>query len=215
MTNSDIPADPLYQPMTEEERLAVRAELREWKRETQRRSEDRFIEGQKVFAQYHLGERQNALGIAADFQKIFVRFAFLLNGGAIVAILALVGTLAGKTEVAQMRFAAIFVRKLTIGLEFFVAGLTAAAIAAGIALVAWSTSAGTFLHAGHVSNLMSGLPYYGGVDKEKLDRDFDRYDGVAPWAMNATALMSISSVGIFISGAIKIAKAFSLFALTR
>ena len=215
MTDTSSQPNPLYQPVSEEERLVIREELRQWERETQKRKEDNAKDGQKLFAQHHQSERQAALANAAEFQKMFVRFSFLLNGGAIIALLALVGSLSGKSDASHIAQIAQFTRKLLLGVEFFLVGLAAAAASAGVALLAWQISASTFLHAGHTSNIVSGFPVFGGTDEREEAKNFDRIDKLAPVAMYFSALISCGSLGIFIVGAIKAAKAFSYFSLLR
>lgn len=215
MADDDQKPHPLYQPISEAELLTIRAELREQERERQNRQVEHGKEGQKLFAQLHNAERQAALANAADFQKTFVRFAFLLNGGAIIALLTLIGALGGKYEGQRMVLFVQFSRKLMVGVEFFLAGLAAAALAAGIALLAWQFSAATFLHAGHTSNMVSGLPAYGGLDAEKEDRNFDLSDRLAPVFMNLIAIVSCTSLALFVIGALKAARAFAFFSLLR
>lgn len=215
MAKDEEKPDPLYQPISDEERVAIRAELRERNRKVEMLKVEHGKEGQKLFAQFHHAERQAALSNAADFQKTFVRFAFLLNGGAVIALLTLIGALGGKYEGQRMVLFVKFARKLMVGGEFFLAGLAAAAIAAGVALLAWQFSAATYLHAGHTSNIVSGLPVFGGLDEKEETKNFDRSDKFAPAFMNVTALLSCVSLTLFVIGAYKAVKAFSFFSLLR
>lgn len=215
MANDEVKPDPLYQPISDEERVAIRAELRERNRKVEMLKVEHGKEGQKLFAQLHHAERQAALSNAADFQKTFVRFAFLLNGGGIIALLTLVGALGGKYDGQRMVLFVQFARKLMVGGEFFLAGLAAAAFAAGVALFAWQSSAATYLHAGHTSNIVSGLPVFGGLDEKEETTNFDRHDKFAPALMSLSALLSCVSLGLFIVGALKAAKAFAFFSLLR
>lgn len=204
-------ANELYRPLTEEERLAIRAELRERNWSTQERNLAVGKEGQKLFAQHHHAERQATIANAADFQKVFIRFGFLLNGSAIIALLTLIGALGGKGEPGKMSAVALVTRKLLVGVEFFIAGLSAATLSAGIAMFAWQFSAGTFFHAGHTSNMVSGFNPMGGLDEKEEENKFAIYDRFLPWFMNGIALFALSSVLLFIIGAYKTKSAFTFF----
>lgn len=214
---TDNPSDDgsIDQPMSEDEALAIRAEIRARKWALQERSLANGKEGQKLFAQNHHAERQAAIANAADFQKMFVRFAFLLNGGAIIALLTLIGTLGGRSEKASMTAIAQFTGKLVLGVEFFLVGLAVAALSTGIAFLAWQFSASTYLHAGHTSNMVSGLPVFGGLDEKQEEQNFNVSDKLSPFFMYSSAILSLTSLAMFVLGSYKTLKAFKFFAILR
>ncbi|MEZ2407332.1 hypothetical protein AB6806_10990 [Bosea sp. RCC_152_1] len=215
MTKSDIETDPLYQATTDEERITIRAELRQWARDRQSEKEKGFREGQKIYAQHVLTERQNSFNNYAEFQKIFIRSAFLLNGGALISILTLTGALSSKIDVFRVNYISKFANKLMFGIEFFLAGLIVAAVAACIASFAWLGSANSHLNAGHMSNIMSGLPIFGPEDEKEVTRDFNRNDLIATVASITTIAICSFSIIVFSIGAFKIMKALKFASLMR
>lgn len=205
----------LYRPLTEEERLTIRAELREQKRESDKRTLTEGKEGQKLFAQHHHAVRLAALNTAADHGKAFVRYAVLLNGGALIALIALIGTIHSKADSALPRAVLALTAKLQLGLHFFVAGLMCAAIIAGIAFFQWFAYAQTFFHEGHTANAVSANNLFGGEDQTKALAAFERMDRVSEWLVYVSIAFGAASITCFGAGALKVAKAFSFYSLVR
>jgi len=214
MADSDQEAD-LYAPRSEEERIAIRAELREWRRARQEQKLAVGKEGQKLFSQHHHAARQNAINTSIEFGRIFVRFSFALNGGAMIALLTLIGALHGRADPTRLTATLKFTDKLQTGMQFFIAGLSLAALTAGIAFLAWRFVAGTYLHEGQTSNSVSGSDMFGGTDKEAVLADFQRFDRLTDWSMRVSTAVAAMSLICFIIGALKVAKAFVFFSILR
>lgn len=214
MAHEDQPADPLFSPLNGEELLAIRAELRERKHAFAIKSLEDGKEGQKLFAQHHHANRLLALTVSADHGKAFVRFAVLLNGGAVIAILTLIGTLYGKPG-TPLHLVTAFSGKLQIGLYFFLSGLIAATLIAAAAFWQWFLYAQTFFHEGQTSNGVSFNNLFGPERPEDANAEFAKFDKssvIAVWVCIALGAASIASFG---AGAVKTASAFAFFSLLR
>ncbi|MBN9456383.1 MAG: hypothetical protein J0I54_07130 [Bosea sp.] len=148
MTDNKLPPDPMYQAQSEEEFFAIRAELREQGRKLRATDYANGKEGQKLFAQHHHAMRLAALNVAADHGKAFIRNAVLLNGGAIVALLTLLGGLYSKTDAIPRMFLPAFTAKLQLGMNFFLAGLIFAVALAGMAYLQWFAFKATHFNEG-------------------------------------------------------------------
>lgn len=214
MSDSDKDAE-LYRPLNDEEHLTIRAELREMKREAGDRILTDGKEGQKLFAQHHHAVRLAALNTAADHGKAFVRYAVLLNGGALIALIALIGTLHGKADGTLPRAVVALTAKLQLGMHFFVGGLVCAAMIAGIAFFQWFAYAQTYFNEGQTANAVSANNLFGGEDKTKTLAEFDRMDRASVWLVYASMALGAASIACFGAGALKVAKAFSFYGLMR
>lgn len=205
----------LYRPLNDGEQLTIRAELRQ----RQSQLDDRRIadakEGQKLFSQHHHAVRLAALNTAADHGKAFVRYVILLHGGALVALIALIGALHGKSESSLPRAVAALTDKLQLGMYFFVVGLVCAAMMAGIAFFQWIAFAGTYFGEGHTSNAVAGHDHFSGLDRTKALADFNRMDRASVWLVYLCATLGSLSIFCFGAGAIKVAKAFAFYGLMR
>lgn len=215
MADEEQKTDPLLQPLTPEERLAIRSQLREhnWKVEAADYANGK--EGQKLFAQHHHAVRLAALNTAADHGKAYVRTMVLLNGGAIVALLALIGGLYAKTDTLSPRVVSAFAAKLQLGMSFFVWGLVCAALIAGIAFFQWFAFANTYFSEAQTANAISHNNHFGGQDKEKALAEFDKLDWWSEKLVWACTALGAASIVLFSAGAIKISKAFAFFGLLR
>lgn len=214
MTHDDQPADPLYTPLDDAELLAMRAERRERGFKLSFKELENGKEGQKLFAQHHHANRLLALTVAADHGKAFVRFAVLLNGGAVIAILTLIGTLYGKSG-TQLHLVAAFSGKLQVGLYFFLTGLVTATLIAAAALWQWFFYAQTFFHEGQTANSVSFNKPFGPDQAAEINSVFDRYDRASLTAVWVCTALGAASMTSFVMGALKTAKAFAFFSLLR
>lgn len=215
MADEEQKTDRLLQPLTREERLAIRSQLRErnWKVEAADYANGK--EGQKLFAQHHHAVRLAALNTAADHGKAFVKTMVLLNGGAIVALLALIGGLYAKTDAFSPRVVAAFTGKLQLGVSFFLWGLVCAASIAGIAFFQWFAFAETYFNEAQTANAVSHNDHFGGQDKKKVLAQFDRSDWWSEKLVWVCTALGAASIVLFSAGAIKISKAFAFFGLLR
>lgn len=216
LMSDDLPKnDPLYVPLTEDERLTIRGELRDRKWQLDERRIADGKEGSKLFAQHHHAVRLHAIGVSAEFGKIFVRFALLLNGGAMIALLTLIGALHGRADQTKLAAVGPFTDKLQFGMQFFIAGLVLAALTAGLAFFAWRFVAATYFHEGHTSNSVSASNLFGGLDREEELKQFDKYDRYTDIAMWFSAILGTASLVCFTMGTLKVAKAFAFFSALR
>lgn len=215
MTQEKPADDPFFTPLNEEERLVIRKELRERKWADADRGLAASKEGQKLFAQHHHAVRLSAFNVAADHGKAFVRYAFTLNGGAMIALIALIGALYGKTDTTNLRSVAIFAAKLQIGLHFFIGGLICATIIAGAAYLQWQVYAHTHFGEGQTANSYSNNNFFIPGEEEKELAKFDRYDRLSALLAYACIALGAASIFLFAAGCLKVAKAFAFLSLLR
>jgi hypothetical protein len=81
----------LYEPITKEEILKIREQLREFRDERSRLASE-------TFAGHTHELRQSAISYGKEYGLTFVRTAFLLNGGAMIALLTFIGSLFNKGD---------------------------------------------------------------------------------------------------------------------
>lgn len=210
MADDKLP-DVLQVPRSEEEHLTIRAEQRELKRIAYDYGKD----GQKLFAQHHHAVRLGALNIAADHGKAFIRNAVVLNGGAMVALLTLLGGLYSKTDTVPRAFLSTFTAKLQLGMNFFLCGLICSAALAGIAYLQWFAFNATYFHEGQTSNNVSHNNLFGPEDPDKVNRAFARWDVLSIGLVVLSVALGVASLGCFGAGALKTAKAFAFFGQLR
>lgn len=215
MTGNDQNSDPLYAPLTEEERLVIRKELRERQWAMRDRDLVNGKEGQKLFAQHHHAVRLAALTVAADHGKAFVRYAVTLNGGAMIALIALIGALYGKADAANFRAVAAFVSKLQIGLYFFIGGLVFAAIIAASAFIQWHAYAQTHFGEGQTANGYSHNNLFGPDSEQEAIAQFERYDRISIGMAYVSIALGAASIFLFVAGCLKITKAFAFLSFLR
>lgn len=215
MTANKLSPDPLYRAQSEEEFFAIRAELREHDRNLQATEYSNGKEGQKLFAQHHHAMRLGALNVAADHGKAFIRNAVLLNGGAIVALLTLLGGLYSKTDAIPRAFLHAFTAKLQLGMHFFLAGLICGAALAGIAYLQWFAFKETHFNEGQTSNGVSHNNLFGPEDPNKVIRAFARWDATSIGLAALSMLFGMASLACFGAGALKVAKAFAFLVVLR
>src|SRR5688572_25076730 len=81
----------LFRPSHEEERIEIRKQLRH----------EAITRRVLAFGKYadHLGqERIKSMEHGKDYGQAFIKTVFLLNGGAILALLTFIGSMYGKTD---------------------------------------------------------------------------------------------------------------------
>lgn len=215
MTEKASNGDPLYEPLTEEERLSIRKELRERKWAMRDRDLVTGKEGQKLFAQHHHAVRLAALTVAADHGKSFIRYAVTLNGGAMIALLALIGALYGRADATTLRSIASFAPKLQIGIYFFIGGLVCAAVTAAAAFIQWHAYAQTHFGEGQTANGYSHNNLFGPDNEKEAMAEFERYDRLSIGMAYVSIALGSASIFSFVAGCLKIMKAFAFLSLLR
>lgn len=98
-----------------------------------------FVEGAlKVATEGEHEERKIAIEAFNSFGSTALKGVFILNGGAIIALLALMGALAGKDAVKPLLDVKMLIKALIPSLEAFGLGVALAAFASGLGYLNWS-----------------------------------------------------------------------------
>jgi hypothetical protein len=119
----------LFRPISESDLLEIRKQLRG-------QAIERHVLAFEKYAS-HLGEeRVKAMEHSKDYGQIFVRTIFLLNGGAILALLTFIGSMYGKSDL-NVLVAISLGKKLVPAFYCFAGGLVSAALVAAIAYFNW------------------------------------------------------------------------------
>lgn len=168
------------------------------------RKEDRRQAAQKLFSEQTHANRMFAMNSSVEYGKIFIRFMFLLNGGAIVALLTLVGAFAGKNVIPLAPQYAIFAFDVIVAVYWYIGGLIATSITAAVSYINWAMVLGTYLNEGHTSMIVEGKDMFGGqseTDELAKFAKFDLWNDRTFWLAIAAGLISLSC---FVAGSLKI-----------
>ncbi len=122
--------DILDSSINPEERLKIREQQRDFESE-------KFLLANKVYAEHVLAYRLNAIGNVREYGTLSIRTLFLLNGGAILALLSFVANLVSKSDERQVLIGISIAHNLRPAFYFFTSGVVLAGILAGIAYLNW------------------------------------------------------------------------------
>lgn len=160
----------------------------------------KYIEGAaKVATEGDFEERKvsiqavNAYGIEA------IKAVFLLNGGAIIALLALLGALLGKEGALASGAARSLTQHLVPGFYCYIGGVVSAALIAGIGYLNWSLIADQRWHPVHWGNLLNGT---------RLPDSPKWYDTFIHWSRITAIFLFFVSLGCFVGGSWLVARSF-------
>jgi hypothetical protein len=104
---------------------------------------ERWLLNTGKYIDHHREGRLQALAFSRDYGSAGVRTLLLLNGGAIVGLLAFVGTLYGKDQF-KIEVAISFARALRPSFFAFVLGLALTALTSFFAYLNWGFVSGTY-----------------------------------------------------------------------
>jgi len=117
-----------------------------------------WLSAAKFLAEHTFKRRSAAETNAQDYGKIFVRTAFLLNGGAILAILTFISSLYGKGDHATTLVAISFSRSVFPAFVLYLAGLVSIALTAAIGYVNWLFVSASFMDEADLFHFMHSKP---------------------------------------------------------
>ena len=183
-----------FAPLSLEKHLKIREQVRDY-------IHKRYILASETYTdQLHEG-REKAKEFSKDYGQTFVRTVFLLNAGAILALLTLVGSLFGKGDHVMALVTISLTRDLVPALYWFAGGLVLAALVAAIAFFNFGFLAQSYPFPGQLFDFIHHQPF------EQAPRTIIRSIGISYWAAVAAALGSLACFG---SGVFLIAQAFSV-----
>lgn len=111
--------------------LKSQEQLRDFERE-------RWMLANKTFVDQIHAERMQAVESVRSFGTLSIKTLFLLNGGAILALLTFTASLFSRNDQTLILLGVSLAKKLITAFYFFGGGLTCAAVLAGIAYVNYS-----------------------------------------------------------------------------
>lgn len=206
--------NPLYSPLNAEEHQVLRKEFREREYGQAERTNDDWRESKKIYAEQTHAVRIFALGSSVEHGKIFIRFMFLLNGGAMIALLALIGAIFGKSEGSTLSVVIHFAQQIKVAFYFFIAGLIFTSATAATAYMNWSFVFRTYFNEGQTTASIGANNLFGGQDKDKVLQEFDKFDRLADWTVWVAVGFGLLSLVSFFLGSIWVASAFSVLGMS-
>jgi hypothetical protein len=181
-----------FVPINPEDHLKIREQYRAAK-------EARWQAATQGLASQTHEMRKAALATAQQYAQTFVRTAFLLNGGSILALLTFVGSLYAKGDHATTIVAISFSRAIYPAFIAFVFGLIAISLTAAIAYFNWLWVTSSYMHEADTFHLVLGQNKIS--DPPKVE-----------WKINTSLIASIffalTSLGCFAFGSFLVADSF-------
>lgn len=182
-------------------------------REIQDQTNDNWKESKKIYAEHTHALRLAALENSTDYGKIFVRFTFLLNGGAIIALLALIGSIFEKADKNTFMVVINFASALKESFYWYVGGLFCTAVTTGLGYCNWGFVFRTYFNEGQTSAGIGSGNLFGGQDMKKELAAFKKFDLLADVTMWLGIIFGISSLLAFVIGSVKVASAFAILGM--
>ncbi|MGU3421359.1 hypothetical protein [Methylobacterium sp. D54C] len=184
-------------PLDEAEKLKMREQFRDFESE-------KFLLAMKVYADQSYGYSLNAYENVKQYGLQSVKHLTLLNGGAIIALLSLVGALISKSDQKSIMVAISFLHSLAPALFCFAGGLVASGLLAALIWRNWLAIANTYQSPKHLSDLIS---------KGECDVLPDTARKVATITHFLIYLFGWSSLVLFLLGAWIVCRAFEVLGL--
>lgn len=159
-----------------------------------------FVEGAlKVATEGEHDERKIAIEAFNSYGSTALKGVFLLNGGAIIALLALMGALAGKDTIKPLLDVRMLIKALIPSLQAFSLGVGLAAFASGLGYLNWSARVMQHWEPWHWADYIRN-------GKTPIER---KWVGPTIEVFRATAILAyFISLGCFGRGAWMVANAF-------
>lgn len=157
----------------------------------------RHLFASKTFVEQTGSERQKAIDATKDYGLATVRLLFLLNGGAILSLIAFSGSLIGKAETAIIGVK--FARDIVLAFHLFTGGLISAAIISGIGYLNYAVLANSYYDPGEV---------YRWLHSEELVIPEWRHR-FTKWSQIAAVIIAVVGLACFILGSAIVALGFA------
>ena len=178
----------------EKEAAAVRSDYRKFEH-------DRWIKSWEMYSGQIHDQRMSSLKSVNDYGTLALRSVFILNGGAILALLTFLGAFFSKNDQNTILIGINIAHQLRLAFYMFVSGVAISALAAGVAYLNWS-----YMHEHYQSPSQLYSIMISGKAEETSPGVFK--------VVKATAIISIGlgiiSLILFIAGAFRVADAFQV-----
>lgn len=206
---SEQPAkDDLFRGRDDDEERDIRKMWREFIKKQDERKLVEWHEGAKVFAGQIHEIRKESMKSSVQYGQIFVRFAFLLNGGAMLALLAFAGALYGRADIAAVAIA--FSAKLPTAFYLYSGGLLAAALSAAAGYLNFQYVYASHFDEGHLLRFLQAGNSFAGLDQAEELKKFEKTDRKMSITANFGMFFGGLSLVAFIWATILVARAFAV-----
>jgi len=198
--------DEVLKPINEDDNLEIRKHWREVFKDKDERKLTEWHQSAVVFAGQIHELRKASFNASVEYGKVYVQFAFLLNGGAMIALLAFIGALFGRADIANVAIS--FSAKMPLAFGIYSAGLLAAALSAACGYMNFQYVYNTHLDEGHLLRLLQAGNAFADLDQSEEIAKFNAMDGKADISAWAGIITGGLSLALFIWATILVAKAF-------
>lgn len=181
-------------PLKDQDTLKVREQARDFQRE-------QYMLANKVFADQTGDQRMHAMDAVKAYGTLTIRTLFLLNGGAILALLTFTASFFSRNDQTLILIGISLAKQFTIAFYFFGAGLASAAIISGIAYVNYSALFRTY-------DTPHGLFLMINAKDRAPPKDVHR--SMTVWTTNIAITTACFGLCFFILGAWWVVSAFSV-----
>ncbi|WP_230531114.1 hypothetical protein [Microvirga roseola] len=187
--------DLFFAPGTEQELLKIREELRSEAIERRKLAFEKYAD--------QLGqERIHSQSFSKEHGQTFIKSVFLLNGGAILALLTFIGSMYGKNDLNVL--AAISLgKKIVPAFYCFAIGLCSAALVALIGFFNWNLIANSYPGPGPLFDFLHHKP----IEEKPATRK------AIGWTYRIAIVLAALSIGCFVGGANLVTTAFSVLGI--
>jgi hypothetical protein len=184
-----------YKPKSEEEELKIREQIRSELADLHKLAIDKYVSLASE-------ERTRALSYSKEYGQIVVKTVFLLNGGAIIALLTFISSMYGKSDL-NILVAISLGKKLVPAFYLFAIGLVSAALVAAIGFFNWGWAALSHPDPAEVYNFVHHTPI---EDRPEIHVKVGR-------SYQAAVGFAVVSLSCFIIGAFLVTSAFTVLGI--
>ncbi|WP_162820692.1 hypothetical protein [Microvirga calopogonii] len=163
---------------------------------------ERYLLALEKYADQIAAERIKASEYSKEHGSLFIRTVFLLNGGAIIALLTFVSAMFGKTDL-NVLLAITLGKKLVPAFYCFAGGLAAAALVTGLGFFNWRVVADSYAGPGPIFDWIHNKPIEQPPNANKLIQG-------TYWI---AVTIVVGSLVAFIAGAYLVTTAFSVLGI--
>lgn len=188
----------LLQPFSKEETLEIRRFRRELLMKEEQRKLDNYFEAAKLSSMQTHELQKAAMLTSAEYGKILTKTVFLLNGGALVALLSFTSALFGKTDVG--RVAMSFTSQSINAFSVYMLGLVLAAASSALAALNWQFIYRAFRDEGDLVKMLHAGDAAHGVTVTKRLADLGRFETHIRRSAILALCASLTSLCMFILG---------------
>lgn len=196
----------VFKPRDEAEERDIRKLWREVIKRQDERKLTEWHESAAMFASQIHELRKASMLSSVEYGKIYVRFAFLLNGGAMIALLAFIGALFGRSDIANVAIS--FSAKMPWAFGIYSGGLLAAALSAASGYLNFQYVYATHFDEGHLLRFLQAGNAFADLDQKAELAKFAKMDRNTKLSAFAGSAFGALSLVAFVWATFLVANAF-------